>query len=125
MFGKSNPKQEHSDILIFANRDIQNAQIPSNVSRIENFAFDHCMNLKTINFSEDSQLRSIGNNSFSYSSIELLYLPPLIESIGKFSFYCCEQLKSVNFRKYSQIEKIEKYFFLILLLKTSLSHQVF
>lgn len=60
------------------------------------------MNLKTINFSEDSQLRSIGNNSFSYSSIELLNLPPLIESICKFSFYC---------RKYSQIEKIEKYSF--------------
>lgn len=51
------------------------------ITKIAEESFVANLNIKSINFSEDSELLSIGKNAFSYSNLETLFIP------SKFLFF--------------------------------------
>lgn len=62
--GKSDKQQEKFDVVLFACRDIEDVTIPSYIKRLNSFSFQCCKKLKSISFSENSQLRTVGKSSF-------------------------------------------------------------
>ena len=68
--GKSDQLSDNYDVLIFCKRDIETAIIPSNIKFLFPCSFAYCSRLKTIEFSEDSELLSIGSGTFYKSAIE-------------------------------------------------------
>lgn len=55
--------------------------IPSSVTKIEDFAFNECTKLKTIEISDDSQIRSIGKCSFNETDIDCFTIPSHVNEI--------------------------------------------
>lgn len=78
---KSDKNSETYDILVFARRDITKAIIPSFIKRINSSAFSECKSLTEIQFTENSELLSIGKNAFTFSLIENFWLPPKLETL--------------------------------------------
>lgn len=74
-------KLEDDVVLVYANSDIEEALIPSNVTRIGIYSFQMCDKLNSVSFKSDSNLKSIGENAFSYSSLKSLELPDSLEII--------------------------------------------
>ena len=79
---------------------------PSSANKIENIAFISCSSLKTIDFSQCTQLEEIGDNAF-YGCIKLesVILPPALKRIGE-EFYNCSSLKTIDFSQCTQLEEI-------------------
>lgn len=73
--GKSDEKLDFYDELYFVRRDIKDVKIPSYIKTIKSHSFHGCKQLKSVTFSEDSELFSIENDAFSLSSIEYLSIP--------------------------------------------------
>lgn len=103
ILGKTNQKSDTFDILLFARRNIENAVIPSFITKISPNSFQNCSKLKSVKFSENSELKSIGNYSFSNSSIESIIIPKNVEFIGESAFYNTK-LESIEFSKESKIK---------------------
>lgn len=112
IFGKSNEKSTDFDVLVFAFRDIKSAIIPSCIQKISPFAFDECDNLKTIEFSENSELSSIGEGAFSCSSLEKISIPNHVKCIKEETFSECKHLKSIEFSDNSELVSIESKAFI-------------
>lgn len=70
ILGKSNPESKDYDLLVFARRDIEFASIPSYIKQIDSCAFSDCSNLRRVEIPTNSELRIIGEQAFSNSSIE-------------------------------------------------------
>jgi hypothetical protein len=70
--------------------------LPSSLSSIGKGCFQHCDNLKSVVFHQDSKT-SIGENSFMFCpSLDTITMPPgSITSIGGYSFSFCPKLKSL------------------------------
>lgn len=68
--GKSDPKEDVFDTIIFANRDIEREIILKHIKYIKKCSFEHCERLKKIEFSKDSELISIGFYAFSSTAIK-------------------------------------------------------
>lgn len=109
--GKSKKNLNEFDILYFARRDIENAIIPSSIKRICSFAFHSCSQLKTIQFSADSQLKYIDQYAFSWASLEKIDIPDNVKKIRQFAFSECPELKTVEFSDNSKLQIIKEYAF--------------
>ena len=83
IIGKSSDNSEVFDLLIFVRRNIQKLIIPSTIKRICAFSFNDCYNIKGIYFNQDSQLESIDNCAFLYSSIESISIPATVHKLNK------------------------------------------
>lgn len=94
--GKSDQLSDNYDVLIFCKRDIETAIIPSNIKFLFPFSLAFCSRLKTVEFSEDSELLSIGSGAFYRSAIENISIPSHVETIGYFAFEFCLNLRSVE-----------------------------
>lgn len=81
IFGKSNAENVNYDILLFARRNMTRAVIPSFIKRIASHAFDECLQLKVIDFSENSQLVSIDKYAFVNSSLETISIPANVSEL--------------------------------------------
>ena len=112
IFGKSNEKSTDFDVLVFAFRDIKRAIIPSSIQTISPFAFDECDNLKTIEFSENSELSSIGEGAFSCSSLKKISIPNHVKCIKEETFSECRHLKLIEFSDDSELVSIESKAFI-------------
>lgn len=87
--------------LVFAKRDIKDADIPADITRIGNRAFAHCENLKTVNFETiGCQIKEIGKKAFfRCKNLQTIsYFPESIKKFGSRCFEGSEQLVSVEFR---------------------------
>lgn len=62
---KSNQEENIFDVVIFALRDIESVVIPSYIKKIKHYSFSECCYLEKVEFSEDSQMTSIGEGSFT------------------------------------------------------------
>ncbi len=74
---------------------------------IDDFAFDHCINLKEIKFS--SELMGIRQNAFEYCT-ELagdLVIPDSIATIEEYAFLGCSKLQSLTISNSTYIDGIE------------------
>ena len=64
--------------------------IPNSVTSIGNYAFFYCPYLTKLSFEENSNLKTIGNNSFYYNGFTgELTIPNCLTSIGNYAFYNC------------------------------------
>lgn len=64
--------------------------------------------MKTIEFQENSQLRSIGSESFASSNLEKITIPKNVEVIESRAFSFCLQLKEVVFEKESKLTTLSE-----------------
>lgn len=109
--GKSNPMNEIFDVLIFASHCIEKVVIPPSIKHISSYAFSYCRFLKTIEFSNESKLLSIGKNAFTNSSVQSISFPSSLNKIGKRLFSYCASLKSIEFNENSNIKVLEDFIF--------------
>lgn len=115
LIGKSNPKNKNYDILHLACRDIVIAKIPSFIKHIKPYAFYLCKSLQEIEFSEDSELQTIGEYAFAKSSLKSIKIPKHVKKIGEYAFFCCK-LKSFSFSEQPELNTIEACIFSFCLL---------
>lgn len=102
--GKSDTKTEVFDLLVFANRNIEFAKIPESVRRVSSFSFSYCSRLKSVEFC--SNIESIGEYSFSCSSLREVKIPPNVVKIERNCFMWCKNLQKIELN--SKIQSIEK-----------------
>ncbi|KAK8899104.1 hypothetical protein M9Y10_001405 [Tritrichomonas musculus] len=108
---KSSNEQEIYDILLFAFNDFEAAIIPDFIRRIASYSFYKHEKLKKIEFSDNSNIESIGEYAFDSTSIENLSIPAQIEQIGASAFDNCISLKKVEVPINSKLKFIEKMAF--------------
>ncbi|KAK8896916.1 hypothetical protein M9Y10_014842 [Tritrichomonas musculus] len=108
LLGKSDAESNDYDVILFSPRDIESVTIPSNITRIEKYAFDNCENLESVIFEEDSKLQTIGFQSFAYTSIETIIIPKHVRRLDKYSFAYCKKLRSIEFDEDSELLVIEE-----------------
>ena len=81
------------------------------ISRIENGSFNFNYDIKSILFPDDSELVSIGENSFADSSLQNILIPKSVTEIGKNAFSNCYQIRSFKFSPNSQLTSISESLF--------------
>lgn len=112
ILGKSNTKSDNYDVLLFARRNVKHVKIPSFITMIASYAFSNCKDIESFEFSANSELKIIGEYSFSNSSIKTIIFPPKLEKIEKYTFCSCDKLESIEFTKNSQLKTICEYSFI-------------
>lgn len=84
---------------------ISSISLPESITTIGDYAFQNCKELKSL--ASPKQLKEIGENAFSYSSIGNIVLSDAFETLGYGAFYNCKELTSVVIGKNcKQIENI-------------------
>ena len=79
---------------------------------IENEPFQGCINLRSVVFANDSQLREIGYKAFyRCKSLLSIDIPDSVNIIGEDAFYECTNLESVLFTDQSCLQEIGRYAF--------------
>lgn len=74
--------------------------IPSTVTKIDNYAFFHDVNLETVTFEEKSQIKSIGNKAFAYcSALKNFVIPEGVISLGEGIFLDCSSITNISIPK--------------------------
>lgn len=98
-------------------RYITSVTIPSTIESIGDNAFEDCYNsgdgqgLKTVVFSGESKLKTIGKHAFSSCcALESISIPSSVTKIGEGAFIFCYKLASVNIPE--GVDKIEKETFM-------------
>lgn len=111
ILGKSDIYSDNFDVILFARRDIEVADIPSFITQIGPNAFSCCKQLKQVIFEPDTKLEIIDKSSFEESSIESIKIPSTVTTIGKNAFSKCYKLLNFNFDENSQLKQIGEYSF--------------
>ena len=87
--------------------DINKIVIEEGVESIGAQAFSGCSELATVNFAENSQLETIGEEAFySCKKLKAITIPASVKTIGNDTFYNCIALTTVTFAENSQLETI-------------------
>ena len=111
ILGKTDEKSEIYDELLFARRDVENANIPSFIKRIGPYAFERCSQLTEVTFPSESNIEILDKYSFCETSIESILIPSNVFEIRDGCFSHCDNLSAVLFRKNSKLQKIGKFAF--------------
>ena len=104
VLGKSNPESNEFDVLFFCFKDTKFIRIPKFIKIINNFAFNCCRDLYTVEFEENSELEEINQGAFYGSSIESFTILPKITQICDNTFEYCENLKKIDISANSQLK---------------------
>lgn len=91
---KSNPHQDIFDVILFACRNIRSVFIPRYIKRIGSSAFNECNFLSEIEFENDSEIESFGENAFVGTAIINFLIPQTVVKFEKSCFSCCSYLFS-------------------------------
>ena len=70
--------------------------IPSSVRNISDCAFYECEALETIEYMNNSSLKTIGKYAFYHSALKAINIPDSVTHIGFCSFEWCERLETVH-----------------------------
>lgn len=105
--GKSTPQSEDFDVIVYANKNIEEVVIPSNIKYIKSYAFWNCRKLQKVEFSNDSKLISIGKLAFKFTAFESITIPSHVRTIKNNAFSNCN-LKSIHFQPNSELYSIGK-----------------
>ena len=133
VIGKSDIAKEDYDTLIFWDRDLTEANIPStikyigerafeyseltsilipaHVTQIRENAFASCRQLSRVEFEPNSELQTIEKKAFAASDITEILIPAHVTQIRENAFSDCEQLSRVEFEPNSELQTIEDYTF--------------
>lgn len=93
--------KEGSDIFIPKSIDYLSSKYI--ITRIENRAFSGNNNIRNISFAPDSEIQSLGRESFAYSSIESISIPKSVKTIEHLAFYNCRKLKTMDIPENSEL----------------------
>lgn len=97
IIGKIKLDEDVFDKIIFAKKNIKKIVIPSFIKCIGPYSFSECYFLKSIEFSEDSQLNSIEENAFLISALENISIPSNVSFINDNAFNLNYNLRSFEF----------------------------
>ena len=79
----------------FAPAGLTEYTIPDSVTKIGNYAFEHCSSLTSVTI--PNSVTEIGSNAFAFcSSLTSVTIPNSVTEIGDFAFYGCSSLTSVT-----------------------------
>ncbi|KAK8892795.1 hypothetical protein M9Y10_030038 [Tritrichomonas musculus] len=128
VIGKTDPKSDIFDVLVFVSRDIEAVTIPSFIKRIASHAFSgtsikdivippsveeigegsfcECKQLRFVEIHKDSKLRIIEKEAFKSSTLEKISLPSHITQIYEETFSECGKLKKVEISPDSELQVI-------------------
>ena len=110
--------------------NLNSITIPDSVTKIEDYAFYNCGIYTTskiffVKFNILSKLETIGNFSFSNSSIKNIEIPNSVKKIGVGAFYGCIHLKTVELPKNTEFTTIQrKTFYQTGLIKINIPYNV-
>ena len=65
----------------FSQTAIESITIPSHVNSIFDYAFSECVQLRTVNFYANSELKFIGKGAFFFTSVETITIPKHVQKI--------------------------------------------
>lgn len=83
LLGKSEPKPDAFDVILFARRDAKNVRIPQNVTIIGPCSFESCKKLTKIEFLKKQKLQIIKKFAFSNSNVPRISIPSTVTKICK------------------------------------------
>lgn len=106
IIGKSDNNNEQFDVIVFANRNIENVIIPSYIKYIKSYAFYCCSSLGNVEFQSESSLESIGESSFAKSAIRRITIPKNVETIARYAFSDCPFLEFFKAEPGSKLERL-------------------
>lgn len=87
---------------------LQAIKIPALIEEIKESAFSFCSALATVEFAQNSVLKTIGRNAFTNCrSLSVIEIPAGVETIGEDAFGFCDALTAVNFAQNSVLNTIE------------------
>ncbi|MDD6021234.1 MAG: leucine-rich repeat protein [Oscillospiraceae bacterium] len=87
---------EIAPFLFYRFKHLSSVDIPRSVQSIGEEAFYGCTSLISVNFEENSSLKTIGNSAFAYCrSLKAFKMPTRVVSIGNNSFLCCYDLSDM------------------------------
>ncbi|KAK8890751.1 hypothetical protein M9Y10_035536 [Tritrichomonas musculus] len=95
IIGKKNIESTNYDQLIFCARNVETITIPNFIECICTYAFFRCEQLRQIEISSDSKLKTIEKCAFSYTPIESIYLPSKVVELHKEWCYETSKLNKV------------------------------
>lgn len=107
LLGKSSPKKKYFNVLLFSVRNVKTAKIPNFIEIIGSYAFENCKQLKTVEFTTDSDVQIFDMCAFSCSSIECMNIPLHLTKIGQRCFSFCQNLKRIEILSISELKIIE------------------
>ena len=108
LLGKSEETCQTFDTIVYVKRNITHFTIPSNIKIIGDSAFWDCINLQSVDFSQNSILEIISSNAFrSCRELRNIKLPDSVKKIGKEALLDCRSLKKIDFGENSNLEVIE------------------
>lgn len=110
IIGKSSLESNIFDIIIVARRNIEKVIIPSFIKKISPYSFFGCCKIKWVEFSQNSELVSIGNNAFAFSSISSIFIPKNVEYIDDSSFGWIKNLQIIEIDENSKLKSIKNVF---------------
>ena len=97
-------KIEQGDFEISNKEEIS---FPSSIKEIGTWAFGESENLKSLDFSNCTQLEIIGDSAFQWCrKLETVILPSSLMKIGDYAFMECDSLKEVDFSRCDKLERI-------------------
>ena len=67
---------------------LTSVEIPAGVESIEDYTFGACSGLKSVSFSENSKLSTIGSHAFYCTGLTAVTIPSGVTTIGSHAFYC-------------------------------------
>lgn len=108
---KEDTKYRYFKISNFQNISTPVFTYPSDLAEIDSHAFQNNKKIKQVLFESDSILKTIGNFSFNFSSLESILIPSSVTRICSFAFQSCGHLKKIEFEKNSKLEIIEQQAF--------------
>lgn len=96
-------------VSAFQMSKITKLTIPESVELIREKAFNQCVNLESVIFSDNGKLISIGDHAFYLcEKIESVNIPSSVSFIGDYTFYLCRKLSEVNFAENGVVAAIGK-----------------
>ena len=108
IIGKTDPKSDIYDILLFSRRDVECVTIPPFIRHIAPYAFNLCKQIKSIEFAPNSNLIKIAKFAFECASFSSIKIPKKVTSVGERAFYKCDHLRHVEFDQDSELKIIEE-----------------
>lgn len=96
---------------LFTNSGLVSITIPDYITKISEYAFNECLNLGEVIFSEGSKLSVIEKGSFYNTAIQEIKIPNHVTEIQESTFEGCSLLRSVELQPNSEMKKIEKLAF--------------
>lgn len=105
---KTTEKSDIQDFLVFCVPNFEEVTIPSFIKNIGPYAFYEMKNLKRVEIQADSELQTVGSQSFARSLIESFTISHHITKIDNYAFQCCKKLKKLKFLQIPNFRSLKR-----------------